>query len=177
MKLRISIIFGVIVLVLAGGFFYVRGTPQYSIFLLTRAINNHDADAALRYIDVDSIVESLAKSMFVDRAGSGRASKDMAAAISMNMPSIKEGMRAYLVSVIRSQDAVGDAKRGATLGLAGFDIHDVGALTIWGLDIETTGKTARVKLKGKQGQNAQMIKTDEGYWKFVGVNPNKTGKE
>jgi hypothetical protein len=177
MRLRNPIIFGIIVLVLAGGFLYARGTPRYSIYLLTRALNNYDADEALRYIDVDSIAEGLAKSIFVDGSGQRKVSRDVSAAVSMNMPSIKEGMRTYLASVIRSKEPFGDAKQREALGLSDFDIHNIGAFTIWGLDIETRGKTARVKLKGKSGQSVQMARTDEGYWKIIGVNLSKTGKE
>jgi hypothetical protein len=177
MKLRVSIILGIIVLVLAGGFLYVKGTPRYSIYLLTRALNNHDADGALRFIDVDSIAEGLAKSIFVDASGQKRAIRDVVAAVSVNMPSIKEGMKDYLAAVIRSQDPFGSAKQKEALGFADFDIHNVGALTILGLDIETRGETARVKPKGKSGQSVQMKRTGGGYWKIVGVNLSKTGKE
>ena len=177
MRKKIAIASGAILLAFLCGFLYIKTTPWYSIYQLSRAVNDHDADTALKYIDVDSVTESLAKGLSTGNSTSGRINKDVAAAISMNMPSIKEGVRLYLISVIRSQDDVGDRKKTAAIKFGSVDIHNLKISTVWRLDIETRGRTAYVKLKDKPGQTATMTKTDEGYWKFVGVTINGPGKD
>ncbi len=177
MRKKIALISGAILLMLLCGFLYIKTTPWYSIYQLSRAVNDHDAETALKFIDVDSVTESLAKSLSAGGGASGKINKDVAAAISMNMPSIKEGVRLYLISVIRSQDDAGDRKKAAAIRLGSVDIHNLRMSTVWRLDVETRGRTAYVKLKDKPGQTATMAKTDEGYWKFVGVTIDKPGKD
>jgi hypothetical protein len=177
MKYKVAAIFGAVFLILACLFVYVRGTPSYSIYLLARAVNNRDADTALKYIDVDSVTESLAKNLFIDGGAPRRTSKDLAQAISMNMPSIKEGVRTYIISAIRSGEDPGSGKRGTAIRFGNFDIHNIRASTLWNLNVATEGSTALVRLKDKPGGSARMRKTSEGYWKFVEVLIDKPGKE
>ncbi len=176
MKPRVRIVIAVIVIALAGGFLYVKTTPRYSIFLLARALHDHNADEALKYIDVDSLTESLARSLLVDDNGQRKTGRDLAAAISMNMPSIKQGLREYLITVIRSHDSGAFMKAQIAPGLPELDIHEIGFFSIVRLHVETEGGTAYVRLK-KDGQRARMVKTADGYWKFVGIGPETKGKE
>lgn len=174
MKHKKAAICGAVLLVLIVGFLYLRGTPYYSIYQLIRAVNDHNAEEALKYIDVDSVAESLAKNFFAAQGEKRKFSKGINDAISMNMPSIKEGLRAYLISLIRSQDAVLSPKGGV---LGALDIHDIHVGVIWRLHVRTEGTTAFVSLKDKPWQKAKMTRTGEGYWKFTEVAIDKPGKE
>lgn len=175
-KRKILIICIAAAAVLGGAFIYATTTPHYSIFLLTRAIEHRDPEAALKYLDIDSLAESAAKNLFAASKRQGKGDNHLAAAVFMNMPSIKDGLREYLTSLIRS-GAILEAGQKGLPPIAGFDLHEFGALTLWRLDITTEGKDAMVRIKGKPGQSAQMKKTPEGYWKFVGVNLEEPGKD
>ena len=177
MKLKAAVICAVILLAAACGVIYVRGTPQYSIYQLGRAVANHDPDTALTYIDVDSVTESLVRSMFLDAGASRRLDKNMQAAISMNMPSIKEGVKTYIITYIRT-GGPGDGQKGEDpLGMRNLGLYDLGVAALWRLNVKRDGKTAIVSLKGKPGQAAKMVKTEGGYWRFAAVLIDQPGKE
>ena len=112
MRLKIAILSGVLLLMAACGFFYVKGTPYYSIYQLGRAVAHRDADAALKYVDVDSVTESLVQNLLLNAGAPSHVDKGMKAAISMNMPSIKEGVRTYLITAIRAGEGPVQGREG-----------------------------------------------------------------
>ena len=172
MRYKVLIISGVILLLLVSGFLYVRTTPYYSIYQLAGAVNSHDPDKALKYIDVDSIVEGLVKNLSANENALKPASrKAIITGISMNMASIKEGITQYIITSIRSGNDGSAAKRESAggIGLGNFNINSIQKNIIWDLDITTKGTTAFVSMKGEPGRKARMIRTPEGYWKFVEV--------
>lgn len=61
MKWKIYISISSIIVFLAMGFFYVRSTPHYSLYMLKHAIEKHDPDEALKYIHIDSIIDNLGR--------------------------------------------------------------------------------------------------------------------
>lgn len=92
-----------VILILA--FFYIRGTPSYSLYMLQRAVENHDADEALKYIDVDSIVDRLAATLVgKDTSADKHSSKvsNLKTTVSDNLPRIKDSLRASLRQAIVS---------------------------------------------------------------------------
>ncbi|MBT8406279.1 MAG: DUF2939 domain-containing protein, partial [Deltaproteobacteria bacterium] len=56
----LTITVALLVVVLAGGFYYFTGTPRYSLYKLGRAVKNHDSAEFHKYVDVDRIVDHLA---------------------------------------------------------------------------------------------------------------------
>jgi hypothetical protein len=177
MKLKVVVISVVVLLVAACGFFYVKGTPRYSIYQLGRAVANHDPDAALKYIDIDSVTESLLKNLFLETGAPRRLDKGMMAAISMNMPSIKEGVKTYIITVIRTGETIDKGKGAELFGIGDLGLYNLGMAALWRLNIKTEGATALVSLKDRPGQSAKMIKTGEGLWRFVAVVIDKPGKD
>jgi hypothetical protein len=169
----------VVVLLLLGGFLYVRGTPYYSIYQFAGAVNNRDPETALTYIDVDSIVESLVKGI---SSGSGNlregTRKAVVSGITMNMESVKDGVRQYIIASIRSGEASGETrKESGGIGIGSLNLHQIKKNFIWDLEVKTEGTTAFVRLKQKPGQTAKMIKTEEGYWKFTEILFGNQGKD
>ena len=47
------------VVILGSGWYYVTGTPQYSFYLLQKAIADGDKDTIKHYVDADSIAENV----------------------------------------------------------------------------------------------------------------------
>ena len=61
-KGRLAIVFAAIAATgLVGGWYYVTGTPTYSLWILQRAIERNDLDRILRYVDIDAITEAVAE--------------------------------------------------------------------------------------------------------------------
>ena len=116
----------------------------------------------MQYIDVDSVVDCMARDTF-DRyekkadnpmALAGIALGRQAAAIVM--PAIKEALRRELKEAIASS------------GESGY-FHDIKRASVWYLNIEVTGETAMVKPKGKSDIAFRMARTKEGRWRIVEI--------
>lgn len=60
-QFKIIFVVGVIVLggLVSGGYYWWTGTPEYSIGQIKKAIETHNQDLGLKYIDTDAIVENL----------------------------------------------------------------------------------------------------------------------
>ncbi|MDR2018406.1 MAG: DUF2939 domain-containing protein [Syntrophobacterales bacterium] len=175
-KGKVILVSGVILLLMVLAFIYLKTTPYYSIYRFILAVSDHDAEAAMKYVDIDSVTESLAKSLFPRDETSTGLNKGIASAVSTNMLSIKEGVRLYLVSVIRGQGSI-PLSSGSTVTLGNLDIHDVNVGIIWHLRVRREGNTASVEIKSKGVEAVKMRKTDDGYWKFTEVLIERYGKE
>jgi hypothetical protein len=177
MKRKAILLTGFIVLAMVLAFIYLKSTPYYSIYLFAKAVGNHDAETALQYVDVDSIAESLAKNLVSGGGASTKVNKGIASAISANMPSVKEGLRNYFISVIRGQGSFPSGKAGGGISFGNLSIHDVHAGIIWHLDVQRKGGTAFVRIRNKPGGSAKMTRTDDGYWRFTEILIDKPTRE
>lgn len=106
MRRKIYIAASVIIVILALGFFYVRGTPHYSLYLLKQAIEKHKPDEALRYINIDSIVDNLGRDFLGKNAmGAGQETSGRLSLKGMalnSLPGIKESIRFSIREAIAS---------------------------------------------------------------------------
>ena len=168
MKYKPIVITCVILLAMVAAFVYLKATPYYSIYRFAKAVGDHDAETAMIYIDIDSVTESLAKNLYSGDSTPTKVNKGISSAISANMPSVKEGMRNYFISVIRGQNNIPFGKSGGP-GLGNLDVSSLKAGIVWHLDVQREGRTAYVRIKNRPGGSAKMIKTDEGYWKFTEI--------
>ena len=137
-------------------------TPRRSLSELRSALLSHDADRALRYIDVDRVVDCMARDMFQRYEAKAdnplealgiRAGKEAAAII---MPQVKEQLREQLRKAITSS------------GEGGY-FRDIRRASVWYLNIHVEGDTAVVAPKGKSDIRFKMARTDEGYWRIVEI--------
>jgi hypothetical protein len=117
---RIILIVAIIIALLASGFFYLRGTPHYSLYMLKRAIQNHNPDEALKYVNIDSIVDNLSKTFFekdgednVQASGKNSSLKRM---VKDALPDIKESVRSSFRAAVAAR---GDNKQKKDLGKVG----------------------------------------------------------
>jgi hypothetical protein len=103
---RIFIAASVIIVVLATGFFYVRGTPHYSLYMLKRAIEKHNPDEALQYINIDSIVDNLGRDLLAKNEKD--TGKETSGGLSLKrmvvdaLPGIKDSIRSSMREAIAS---------------------------------------------------------------------------
>ncbi|MEW6615011.1 MAG: DUF2939 domain-containing protein [Thermodesulfobacteriota bacterium] len=159
---KISIIGGFLIVVAIVGFLYVKGTPQYSLYQFRNAVENHDADTAIKYFDVDSIVDNLMTDFMKEeeakkpKNGWEAMGQNFARGLMVLMlPRMKEAMKGQLKTAITTpsddKTAVKDIKKGS--------ISD--------FEIKTEGKMAIVSRKDDPKVKFKMVKTPEGYWKIV----------
>jgi hypothetical protein len=87
-----------------------KDTPRHSLNELRTALLNHDADTALRYIDVDSIVDCMVKDIFLKYEAKADSPLEMLGlnvgreAAKIIMPGVKELARAQVKRAITSPD-------------------------------------------------------------------------
>jgi hypothetical protein len=138
------------------------GTPRRSLAELRSALLEHDGERAVRYIDVDSIVDSMARDTFEKMEkkadnplyAAGLLAGRQAAALAM--PAVKGLLRKELKAAIASS------------GESGY-FHDIERSSVWYLNIAVTDETAMVTPKGKSDFAFRMAKTKEGYWRIVEI--------
>jgi hypothetical protein len=145
------------------------GTPRDSLSQLRTALLNHDADAALRYIDVDSITDHLAEDALNRYETSGDALTSLGAMVGRNMqplllPLAKEAIRQRVRRAISSTD----------------DNEYFGYIRkahVFFLTVSMEGDSkAFVEPKGKSDFAFRMAKTEQGYWKIVELILHKNEK-
>lgn len=158
---KILLILGVLLLVvITGSFLYIRSTPRYSLYKLKNAISDKDAESALKYIDVDSIVDNLMKDLYANEPPSSNRWEAMGRSIGQGMamlmlPVLKENMKSQIKTSIVSED-----DKSKLVGLR---------KNLWDIDIETSGKTAILTPKDNQSIKFKMTKTSDGYWRIVEI--------
>lgn len=156
------------ILIISGfaGFFSLYNTPRYSLYWFKKAILEHDAESALKYLDIDSIVDNMVKDTFDKQEQQQEQGKHQPAApmknigkdiIMQNLPAIKKQLREQLESAILSYNdeaALDNLRKASVLGLV----------------ITMDGNLALVKIRGKDKVAFQMAKSSEGPWKIVAFN-------
>ena len=106
MRRKIYIAVSAIIVILATGFFYVRSTPHYSLYMLKRAIETHNPDQAMKYINIDSIADNLGRSLLGISEGSVgseiRGKPSLKGMVIDALPGIKESSRSSVRDAIAS---------------------------------------------------------------------------
>jgi hypothetical protein len=181
---------GIIIALLVVSFFYVKNSPHYSLYQLKRAVEDHDPDEALKYIDVDSIVDGLGASFF-GKTGEGTGHEEgrrshLKRLAAEAMPGIKESVRSSFRAAIASRgeekqseekqkDKVvvrNNKSQAPSIGgveINGLDLRKLKETSLWDLLIQRDGKTAKVSLKNNPGIKAKMIQTDQGNWQITQI--------
>ncbi len=130
----------------------LNGSPRHSLGELRRALLNHDADGALKYVDVDSIVDHMMENSFhnLDVMGIpvGRA---VASAL---MPPARAVIRKGVRAAIESDDELGY-------------FSQIREASVWYLSIKQDGNTAIVTPRGDDKMRFKMEQTNEGYWRIT----------
>jgi hypothetical protein len=154
------------------GFYYFSGTPRYSLYKIGRAVKNHDSGEFHKYVDVDRIVDHLAKYAVeqivedMERDQSTDAwqidgqvfDKELAMMmVPQMMESLKPQIKQEITRLIEDteEEAEGSPLLGATLAA----IETRGSLALVTVEHEDTGEEIRFK----------MVKSPDRYWKIVEI--------
>lgn len=161
----LSILF-IVIIALGIGYIFIKETPRYSLYWFKKAILEHDAESALKYLDIDSIVDNMVKDMpgeedkektqLKDR--SERPMKNIGRDVIMqNLPTIKTQLREQLKSAIISYNN-------------GTALDNLKKASVFGLHITMEGDIALVKIWGKDKVAFKMAKLSEGQWRIIAFN-------
>jgi hypothetical protein len=168
----LTITVALLVAVLAGGFYYFTGTPRYSLYKIGRAVKNHDSGEFHKYVDVDRIVDHLAKFAVqkvvaeIERDQSTEAwqkdgqqfDKEFAL---MMVPKMMESLKPQIKQEITKliEDTSEERKGSPLLRATLADIETKGSIAIVTAQDQKTGQNIRFK----------MVKTPDRYWKVVEI--------
>lgn len=161
----LSLLF-VFVIAVCTAYFFIKETPRYSLYWLKKAILEHDAEGALKYLDTDSIVDNMVKDMPGEEERERVQSKNQSEnsmknigkdVIMQNLPAIKVQLREQLKSAIISYN-----------NTAALD--NLNKASVFGLRITMEGDVALVKTWGKDKMAFKMTKSSEGHWRIVAFN-------
>jgi hypothetical protein len=156
----------ILAVALSLSFIFIRETPRYSLYWFKKAILEHDAEGALKYLDTDSIVDNMVKDMSggedKEKAKSKNQSDDSMKNIGkdiimQNLPAIKVQLREQLKSAIISY------KNRAAL-------DNLNNASVFGLRITMEGDVALVKIRGKDKTAFKMAKASEDRWRIIAFN-------
>lgn len=176
-----KLVIGAVILtaVLVAGFAFVKGTPQYSLYQFKKAVENHDPDAAFKYLDVDSVVDNLASDLMnsqeMNKPTSSpweEAGQSMAKGlVTVMLPSIKDAMKGQIKTAITTADSEKGEGDGGTNTIKGLS---KGGWTDF--DVKVEGKMAIVTNKQDHALKFKMVKSSEGHWKITQIMIPKPAK-
>lgn len=151
-----------ILFVLVSAFLYVKGTPQYSLYQFSKAVEAHDAETALKYFDVDSIVDNLVND-FVKIQEEKKPANEFEAMgknftkglMAMMVPAMKEALKVQFKEGITKQSE----DKSPLKKFNNFKWSD--------FEIKMEGNTAFLSRKDDKELTVKMVKTSAGHWKIV----------
>lgn len=153
----------VLVMVLGGAYYYVRGTPRYSLYQTRKAVLNHDSISFNKYVDVDRIASGLldkASQSLDDEMGKqdnpfGGLGEGIFQAM---MPALKEQLKSHINESI---EEISDGNQNSVAG---------GKVSI--KEIKQEGKSANVTILNDKNEeiHLNMVQTPDRYWRIVGIN-------
>ncbi len=146
----------------------LANTPRRSLAELRTALLNHDAERALRYIDTDSVIDSLVRDIFLKyekKANNPLGTLGVSVgrqATELLLPEIKNLVRKQLSAAIASSDE------------AGY-FEDIRKASVWYLSIHVEGNVAMVAPRGKSDIRFKMVRAEEGRWRIVEIIREREG--
>jgi hypothetical protein len=138
----------------------LQGTPRHSLGELRNALLNHDADEALKYVDVDSIAAHMMEDAFRTKESSAKTDLDALglalgrSIASAMLPQATGLIRKGIYAAIESDDQLGY-------------FSSIRKASIWYFTIEEKGNTAVVTPRGDDKVRFKMERTDKGYWRIT----------
>lgn len=173
MRRKGFLILGIVALLVISGFLYVRGTPHYSLYKLSRAVQNHDPDEAFKYIDIDSVVASFARAVM--GYNPGETEKEAARRSSLKrmiadaLPGMKGSIRASLRDAIAGKNQQKGRSNIGNIEISNLNLRKIRESSLWNLEVRRTGASATVHLKDNPGLKARMEKTELGHWQITEI--------
>ena len=137
----------------------LQGTPRHSLGELRNALLAHNAEDALKYVDIESVVDHIIEDTFLSKE-SGIKTNSNALGLALGrsiasalLPQARTLIRKAVYAAIESDDQLGY-------------FSQIRKASVWYFSIEEKGDTAVVTPRGDDKVRFKMERTVEGYWKI-----------
>lgn len=173
MKIKLRFLLFFIPLVVLLGWFYIHSTPQYSLYQIRRAIISHDYEMFSKYVDIDSLVDSLiAQSLASQKSQVNQKEENewekMGSIVAQGLVSVmKPALKEQVKAVIKKQVESGESEEKKFLQAN----KPIEAFTK--VQVRREGKIAKVTFPNPDGDmtDTQMVmRQKESYWQLIDMN-------
>jgi len=171
MKISYLINLSVAVFVIIYSYSLVIETPRYSLYMFKKAVKAHDIKEATNYIDIDSIVSAIMKSMnneLMQEAQVRMTLEQLADPIARSIiASSSKAVSSLMLKLYSAAITTPENDKTA--------IKDICNTSIMDFIIINDEKTATIGIKNKPNLTFRMLKQNN-YWKIVQVPYVKHGE-
>jgi hypothetical protein len=139
----------------------LRDTPRYSLEQLKTALVNHDAETALRYIDVESVVDRFIKEKLSDYGTRTDDPLGLSAVV-----------RANDISAFAKPIFVRMGKEALRKAVTSDDpdfFNDLRRVSVWYFSVTNEGETALVEPRFKSNVKFRMARGEDDHWKIIEI--------
>lgn len=182
---KIFIITGLVVASAIAGlllyFWHYTSTPQYSVIMILRSIKSHDWEKFQKYVDTDSLCESLIDDVSefftekLEESGAGGLigkflNKGLGEALKPKIKEkFKEGLQKFVESSDKDNEKSGELRRKLLMNSSITCLEKEGKIAVVALNIDDGDKKTTVKLKMRQTEN---------HWQLIEIlNPGDIVKD
>jgi hypothetical protein len=147
----------------AGAFIYIKGTPLHSLYMFKTAVADRDVDGAMKYLDIDSVVDSLSRMSVSSREAPsnrneyGQMGRSSSKVSRQSMFTVKENMKAEI------KELIANPRKGGKENI--FLLASDRAW--WDWSIEQSGNIAIASISDPKPARFKMRKEREGHWRIV----------
>jgi len=165
------LIIGAIIVLLAvigGGYYWWTGTAQYSVLKLKKAIESHNVELALKYIDVDSIFDNLWSRFTSQTLQEGISSQNeweifgtilgMGLAESIK-PAIKEQLKQSIIDSIKDSSEEMESESDASTEFK----------SIWEEKFKIKKTNGSAYIEPSENIKIVLTKTPDRYWRITDI--------
>jgi hypothetical protein len=166
------VVLGIIVIVGALGWMYIKGTPQYSLYKMAKAVEKKDYTTFSKYFNVDAVIDDLLDKAIVE---SQKTMESQLAASSAEEKKLAQQYFENLINQMRTQmkeKAKADIKKQVEGGNFYADYRGAIISVFLNTKVKISGNEADVTLinnKTKQTLPLKMRKK-AGYWEIYKIN-------
>ena len=168
----------IVAFVLGGSYYYISGTPQYSLYKLKKSIENHNSEQFYKYVDVDTVISSL----------TNWAWKEVDQKIEKEKPEGEWGLLGYelgkgfveLLKPTIKEYLTATVKEAITTGFKEIEgekemEETFKKISYTDIKVQKDGKVANVEiphfLNDGSSLKLKMRQTPDRYWKVIEINP------
>lgn len=162
-KMKIIIIIVVALAIVLGGiYYYIIGTPTYSLYRLGKAVKTRNSAEFNKYVDVSSVAGKLVLDVYV------QVDQNASDPNSDLFTKLKDYVAKGTISLFKDQ-----LKNGIGVVIESVSKNNIKSLTSISLkEIKKSGGSATATLQNANGNTLriEMVQTPQRYWRVVSVN-------
>ena len=164
----------VLALVALSAWYYLTGTPQYSVSRFAAAIHRRDAAAAERFINVDRVSQAASDVVASEYLGRNSSAERGLEALGQGTARTVAGqvLRPLVAARVRAEIRKNAAAGGS--GTSGFVLPAGLVAVFWGLDVAREGRDVWVTYMEPRGEKTRfrMSQLPDRSWVMTEIDPD-----